>query len=143
MNSKLGVITTIWILFMYWKRVELAKIRCFRCETLKPFFSKQGRDSYYHGILAATEYLCHIVKLMLWKWHWFVFSYKRTFDSFACPDKGLKNLLTYGNEILIKCGNGYVLCCYTNIKSEQPLWVFFLVNSFIIFFKLVKSPVFT
>ena len=39
----------------YWKSVELAKIRRFICETLKPFFSKQARDSYYHGILAATE----------------------------------------------------------------------------------------
>ena len=41
-------------LFLDWKHVELAKIRCFRCKTLKPFFSKQAQDSYYHGILAAT-----------------------------------------------------------------------------------------
>ena len=41
--------------FLYWKHVELAKFRRFRCETLKPFFSKQAQDSYYHGILAATE----------------------------------------------------------------------------------------
>ena len=32
----------------------MAKIRRFRCDTLKPFFSKQALDSYYHGILAAT-----------------------------------------------------------------------------------------
>ena len=32
----------------------LSKIWRFRCETLKPFFSKQARASYYHGILAAT-----------------------------------------------------------------------------------------
>ena len=55
MKSKLGLITTISTLFLYWKQVELAKIRRFRCETLKPFFSKQAQDSYYHGILAATE----------------------------------------------------------------------------------------
>ena len=54
MKSKLGLITMISTLFLYWKHVELAKIRRFRCETLKPFFSKQAQDSYYHGILAAT-----------------------------------------------------------------------------------------
>ena len=41
--------------FLYWKHVELAKIQCFIFETLKPFFSKQAWDSYYHGILAATD----------------------------------------------------------------------------------------
>ena len=55
MKSKLGLITTMSTFFLYWKRVELAKIQHFRCETLKPFFSKQAWDSYYHGISAATE----------------------------------------------------------------------------------------
>ena len=54
MKSKLGLITTISTLFLYWKHVELAKIQRFRCKTLKLFFSKQAQDSYYHGILAAT-----------------------------------------------------------------------------------------
>ena len=64
MKSKLGIITLISTLFLHWKRIKLAKILCFRCETLKPFFYKQAQDSYYHGILAATdlEYLySHIV----------------------------------------------------------------------------------
>ena len=55
MKSKLGLITKISTLFLYWKHVELAKIRHFRCETLKPFFSKQAQDSYNHRILAATD----------------------------------------------------------------------------------------
>ena len=55
MKSKLGLITTISTPFLHWKCVELAKIWSFRCETLKLFFSKQAQDSYYHGILAATE----------------------------------------------------------------------------------------
>ena len=63
MKSKLGLITMISTLFLYWKHVELAKIRRFRCETLKPFFSKQARDSYYHGIWAATELNTHIMWL--------------------------------------------------------------------------------
>ena len=54
MKSKLGLITMISTLFWYWKHVELAKIRRFRCKTLKLFFSKQAQDSYYHGIVAAT-----------------------------------------------------------------------------------------
>ena len=63
MKSKLGLITMISTLFLYWKHVELAKIRRFRCETLKPFFSKQAQDSYYHGILAATELQLRLLRL--------------------------------------------------------------------------------
>ena len=66
MKSKLGLITMISTLFMYWKHVELVKIRRFRCETLKPFFSKQARDSYYHGILAATEIELNISMAKTW-----------------------------------------------------------------------------
>ena len=57
MKSKLGLITMISTLFLYWKHVELAKIRRFRCETLRLFFSKQAQDSYYHGISAATVWV--------------------------------------------------------------------------------------
>ena len=64
MKSKLGLITTISTLFLYWKHVELAKIRRFRCESLKPFFSKQAQDSYYHGILAATEMACFMTRVL-------------------------------------------------------------------------------
>ena len=65
MKSKLGLITTISTLFLYWKHVELAKIRRFRCKTLKLFFSKQAQDSYYHGILAATELLLLALMILL------------------------------------------------------------------------------
>ena len=78
MKSKLGLITMISTLFWYWKHVELAKIRRFRCKTLKLFFSKQAQDSYYHGILAATAlYWVELsIRLNLWK----IVEWKSTHD---------------------------------------------------------------